>query len=43
MKGPLVSGQIVSRSPIWVGSRLANVESSKAGSTIIVTNLRLIR
>lgn len=42
MKGRTVSGQIVNRSQIWVGSRLANVESYKAGSRIIVANLRLI-
>ena len=44
-KGRIVAGQIVSRSPTWVGSRLPNVESydyDKAGPKIIVTNLRLI-
>lgn len=45
MRGRIVSGQIVSRSPTWVGSRLGSVESydyDKAGPKIIVTNLRLI-
>jgi hypothetical protein len=45
MKGRIVSGQIVSRWPSWVGSRLGSVESydyDKAGPRIIVTNLRLI-
>jgi hypothetical protein len=42
VKGRSVSGQIVNRSQICVGSRLANVESYEAGSRIIVINLRLI-
>lgn len=45
-KGFIVKGRVESRSPVWVDSRLASVESvdyDKRGPAVVVTGLRLIR
>ncbi|MDR5740287.1 MULTISPECIES: right-handed parallel beta-helix repeat-containing protein [unclassified Caballeronia] len=45
-KGFIVKGRVESRSPTWVDSRLASVESidyDKRGPAIVVTGLRLVR